>query len=152
MAKRPTRRTESLVIEQAGPDTLVYDERTHRAFCLDARAARVWDLCDGQRTEDEITEAYGEGLAAGSIVSWTVNALEQAGLLEARGSTPRAALSRRTLIRDVGLAAIPIIMGITAPRARAAHSCASIGQSCNNTGDCCPMLHCEPRPGPGVCQ
>jgi Coenzyme PQQ synthesis protein D (PqqD) len=144
MPNRPKARTDQLLVQRTGQDTLVYDERTHRAHSLDARAARVWELCDGARTEPEIAHAYGEGAAGEAVVSWTLAELEKSALLEDNGEAEaRAALSRRALMRTVGLAAIPVIMAITAPRARAAvSSCSNGGQQCS-TKPCCPMLTCD---------
>lgn len=153
MANRPKARIDQLLVQPTGPDTLVYDERTHRAHCLDARAARVWALCDGTRTERQIAEAYGEGAAGEAVVRWTLGELERSALLESAGdAADRAALSRRVLIKGVGLAALPVIMAITAPRARAATSCAALGQACTTTPNCCSPLTCQPGGGPGICQ
>ena len=144
MANRPKARSDQLLVQRTGEETLVYDERTHRALCLDARAARVWQLCDGTRSEREIAASYGEGAAGAAVVSWTLRELEESGLLESDGAeAARAALSRRALIRNVGLAAIPVIIAITAPRARAAVStCSTVGQECS-TRPCCAGLTCN---------
>lgn len=143
MANRPKARSDQLLVQRTGDDTLIYDERTHRAHSLDARAARVWELCDGARTEREIAQAYGEGATGEAVVGWTLGELERSALLEDEGGAEaRAALSRRALMKTVGLAAIPVIMAITAPRARAAVStCSSVGQPCT-TNPCCPGLTC----------
>ncbi|HZJ54338.1 MAG TPA: PqqD family protein [Myxococcaceae bacterium] len=152
MAIRPKARLDQLLVQRTGADTLVYDERTHRAHSLDARAARVWELCDGTRTEKEIAVAYGEGAPGAAVVSWTLGELERSALLEDDGHAARAALSRRALMKTVGLAAIPVIVAITAPRARAATSCTTVGQPCTTTANCCTGLVCTPPPGPGICQ
>ena len=139
MPTRPKARSDQLLVQRTGEETLVYDERTHRAHCLDARAARVWSLCDGARTEREIAEAYGEGAAGEAVVTWTLGELEKSALLEDDGgAAARAALSRRALMKTVGLAAIPVIMAITAPRARAANStCINPGTPCSSVKPCC---------------
>lgn len=142
MLTRPKARTDQLLVQRTGQDTLVYDERTHRAHSLDARAARVWDLCDGTRTERQIAEAYGDGTTGEAVVRWTLAELEKSALLEGEAGE-RAALSRRVLIKRVGLAAIPVIMAITAPRARAAVStCSAVGQPCD-IKPCCAGLTCN---------
>ena len=143
MATRPKARSDQLLVQRTGPETLVYDERTHRAHCLDARATRVWELCNGARTESEIAAVYGEGEAGRAVVSWTLGELEKSALLEGSADVARAALNRRVLMKTVGLAAIPVIMAITAPRARAAVStCSSAGQQCA-TKPCCAGLTCQ---------
>lgn len=143
MVNRPKARSEQLLVQRTGQETLVYDERSHRATCLDARATRVWELCDGGRTESEISAVYGEGDAGRAVVSWTLGELEKSALLEGSADSARAALNRRVLMKTVGLAAIPVIMAITAPRARAAVStCSTVGQECT-TRPCCPGLTCS---------
>ena len=144
MATRPKARTDQLLVQRTGPETLIYDERTHRAHCLDARAARVWELCDGERTEEDIAAAYGEGATGVAVVRWTLGELEKSALLEGDGGAEaREALSRRTLMKTVGLAAIPVILAITAPKARAATStCSTTGQQCS-TKPCCSGFTCS---------
>jgi len=150
MPNRPKARSDQLLVQRTGDDTLIYDERTHRAHSLDARAARVWALCDGARTEREIAQAYGEGAVGEAVVGWTLGELEKSALLEDDGGAEaRAALSRRALMRTVGLAAIPVIMAITAPRARAAVStCSNTGQECINRPCCAGPQACVG----GTCQ
>ena len=143
MANRPKARSDRLLVQRTGQETLVYDERSHRAHCLDARATRVWELCTGERSDEEIAEAFGEGEAGRAVVGWTLGELEKSALLEGSGEAERAALTRRTLMKTVGLAAIPVILAITAPRARAAVStCSNVGQECT-TRPCCAGLTCN---------
>jgi len=143
VAHRPKARSEQLLVQRTGQETLVYDERSHRAHCLDARATRVWELCDGARSETEIAAAYGEGDAGRAVVSWTIAELEKSALLDGSADAARAALSRRALMKTVGLAAIPVIMAITAPRARAATSTCSIGGQQCATKPCCSGFTCN---------
>jgi hypothetical protein len=144
MTTHPKARQDRLLVQQLDGETLVYDERTHRAHCLDSRAGRVWALCDGTRSTAEIAGAYGEGAQGEAVVTWTVAELAKAQLLDDSASIEREALSRRAMVKRVGLAAIPIILAVTAPRARAAvSSCANVGQPCT-TKPCCPGLTCSP--------
>jgi len=77
------------------------------------------------------------------VVIWTIAELEKSALLDGSADAARAALSRRALMRTVGLAAIPVILAITAPRARAAVStCSAVGQPCS-TKPCCAGLTCN---------
>jgi hypothetical protein len=76
-------------------------------------------------------------------------ALEQLGgdgLLEARVRRPPAlaGLSRRELIRRVGLAAValPAVASIVAPTPADAASCLPQGAACNETAQCCGGLVC----------
>ena len=150
MANRPKARTEQLLVQRTGPDTLIYDERTHRATCLDPRAARVWELCDGKRSVEQIAREYGEGSTGEAVVRWTLVELDKSALLESDGeAVARSALSRRVLMAKVGLAAIPVILAITAPKARAAVStCSNIGGECTTKPCCNGQGTCTS----GVCQ
>ena len=143
MANRPKARSAQLLVQRTGEETLVYDERSHRAHCLDARASRVWALCDGARTEHEIAVAFGEGEAGRAVVSWTLGELDRSALLDGAADAARAAVSRRALMKTVGLAAIPVILAITAPRARAATSTCSIGGQQCATKPCCAGFACN---------
>ena len=143
MANRPKARSAQLLVQRTGQETLVYDEQSHRAHCLDARATRVWELCDGARTESEIAQAFGEGDPGQAVVSWTLAELEKSALLEGSTDAARAALSRRVMMKTVGLAAIPVIMALTAPRARAANSTCSIGGQQCATKPCCSGFTCN---------
>jgi hypothetical protein len=77
-------------------------------------------------------------------------ALEQLGrdgLLEERVARPEAlaGLSRRELIRRVGLAAavtLPAVASIVAPTPADAASCLPQGAACNESAQCCGGLVC----------
>jgi hypothetical protein len=76
------------------------------------------------------------------VVAWTLDALAEADLLET-GESVREMLSRRRMLRNIGLAAIPLVMAITAPHARAAVStCSTVGQPCT-VKPCCSGLTCS---------
>jgi hypothetical protein len=143
MSQAPKARQNGVLVQPAGDELLLYDEQSHRAHCLDARAARVWALCDGQRTVPEIAREFGQGADGEVVVAWTLDALAQAELLE-RGPSVREALSRRRMLRNIGLAAIPVVLAITAPHARAAVStCSAVGEPCT-VKPCCPGFTCTP--------
>lgn len=142
MSDTPRARQNGVLVQPAGDELLLYDEQTHRAHCLDARAARVWSLCDGLRSVPEIAHEFGQGAEGEAVVAWTLDALAEADLLE-RGQSVRETLSRRRMLRNVGLAAIPVVLAITAPHARAAVStCSTSGQPCT-VKPCCPGFTCN---------
>ncbi len=143
---RPERRLTGLLRQDVEGETLLYDELHHRALCLDGRAARIWMLCDGTREVTAIWQALAEeGIPLlPEVVRLTVERLGKARLLERPVPRPQPPLSRRRVIRQLGLAAIPAILLITAPRALAAVSCAQLGQSCDPT-PCCSGLECGPN-------
>jgi hypothetical protein len=156
-AVMPRARTRGLVIERLAGETLVYDLRRHRAHCLNGTASLVWRRCDGRTTvaaaaarlERELQVSPAEGLV------WSgLRQLARARLL-AGPSAPIAGLSRRELVRTLGLGAaaaalLPIIESIVSPTAAEAASCVTLveclamtltqctGQPiCGSTTDCC---------------
>ena len=138
----PCRRVEGLISEDVEGETLLYAEESHRAFCLNPAAARVWASIDGSRNLLEI------GLCAAlsaEAVNGVLRDLAEAGLLaEAPESSPSEVdLARRRLV-GAGLVALPFIMAVTVPRAAEAASACTVGipggPACSPTTPCCSGL------------
>lgn len=145
---RPKARAEGVVVRELPDEMLVYDLDTHRAVCLNSTAAAVWRLCDGRRSAEDIRRAL-EKSAGGAIPEELVwLALEQLGkdkLLDARVPRPAAlaGISRRELIRRVGLAAavaLPAVASIVAPTPAQAASCLPTGSACTDGAQCCSTV------------
>jgi hypothetical protein len=144
----PRARQEDLVIEGLGDETLVYDMLNHKAHCLNRTAALVWNRCDGKATVAEMSVALEKEFhtPVGSEVIWL--ALEQLGkvkLLSDRlpGSVSQQAMSRRAVIKKIGLGAavaLPLVTSILAPTAEASVTCKTIGQICTQNSDCCSTV------------
>lgn len=142
---RPRARAEGLVVRELPDEVLVYDLDTHKAVCLNRTAAQVWRLCDGRRAAADIRKSL-EKSAGGPVPEELVwLALEQLGrdnLLDARPPRPPAlaGISRRELIRRVGLAAavaLPAVASIVAPTPAQASSCLPSGATCTTSTQCC---------------
>lgn len=156
VALRPRARVEGVVVRELAEEVLVYDLDTHKAVCLNTTAAAVWRLCDGRRTAADIRRAL-EKSSGGPVPEELVwLALEQLGrdcLLDARLPARPAALaglSRREMIRRVGLAAaitLPAVASIVAPTAADAASCLPSGSACTNSAQCCQGSLCVGNPG-----
>ncbi|HET9314430.1 MAG TPA: PqqD family protein [Vicinamibacteria bacterium] len=134
----PRRRPDGLVTENLQGETLLYVEATHRAFCLNPSAARVWDAIDGRR---DVTAIARQVDLDGDLVLGTLHEMGEAGLLASVAglSAPGVDLSRRRLVR-AGLVAIPFIVAITVPRAAEAASCTAglpTGPRCTPATPCC---------------
>ena len=141
----PRPRLQGIVREDIDGETLLYVEATHQASCLNAPAARIWALCDGRRNVEDI--AACAHVEAG-IVAHTLGQFAQSGLLEnTLSEATRSSLSRRRLLMGVGLAAIPLVLMVTAPKARAASSCTvgtnNGGTPCNDTTHLCCVGLCN---------
>ena len=59
-AARAPRRRDDLAARELEGEVLLYDSSGARAHALNATAARVWELCDGTRTLDEIVDGIRE--------------------------------------------------------------------------------------------
>jgi hypothetical protein len=149
----PCARQARLLIEELPDEVLVYDLDRKRAHCLNRTAALVWKHCDGRATvadicfvlQHELKEPIDE-----QTVWLALNQLDKARLLRERLANPdhRARISRRDVIRRVGLAAatLPLVTSILAPTAQAQASCKTAGQLCASQAECCPGLQCVGSP------
>ncbi len=150
---RPKARREGLLVEKAGSELVVYNLERHRVHCLNDTAARLWALCTGRRTVEQISAQLEIALDPASqdaIVRNGIVELERLGLVEAAECAAQAELSRRELVRKIGIGALavgvalPLISSIVAPTPAYAASCAGLGRSCGTTGtNCCPGLKCS---------
>ncbi len=149
-AQLPRLREENLIVDDGLLDELlVYDLDRHKAHCLNLSAALVWKHCDGNSTASEIAARVSRKLKQDfpeDAVWLAVRQLEKLHLLQ--GSVPIpprfAGLSRREMIRGLGLAAvvaIPVVTSIVAPTAAEASTCADVNQDCS-IKLCCDGLSC----------
>lgn len=122
----PLARTNGLVVQETPDELLVYDLDSDKAHCLNETAARVWKACDGKNSVADIAALIGSD--AGDDVVWlAIDQLNENNLLDAEMGSRFAGMSRRDVIKKVGLGtmiALPIIASLAAPRsAMAASSC-----------------------------
>jgi len=144
----PRAREEKLIVrEMANGETIVYDEESHEAHCLNRTSAMVWAHCDGGTTVAEIASAVTAELDEAfteELVEVALAELDEAGLLnemplelqEAATVTRRQAMSRigkGALIATL----VPLITTILAPTPAAAGSCLPAGSSCTSGYQCC---------------
>ncbi|MDQ5844969.1 MAG: PqqD family protein, partial [Acidobacteriota bacterium] len=54
MKALPLARQSSLIVKELEDETLVYDQETDQAHCLNETAALVWKNCDGRNSVNEI--------------------------------------------------------------------------------------------------
>jgi Coenzyme PQQ synthesis protein D (PqqD) len=128
------------IAREVADDFIVYDEKTHKAHCLNGTAAQVWKLCDGKRNVAAIARAMEKDLKSPvdeELVWMTLRKLWKSQLLVKQEQTD-ALLARRSAIRKIGMAALalPVVTTILVPKAEAAVSCATFTQSCA-TKPCC---------------
>jgi hypothetical protein len=115
-----------ITIQEVETETLIYDERSHKAWCLNRSSASIWRLCDGNRSVKQIAVEASMELGAfvsEDLVLITTEELLEKGLLLPDTFEPATQnLSRRELIGRVGLTAaalLPVIAVLSAPPAEA---------------------------------
>ena len=152
----PRARQESLIIKTLPEEVLVYDLAADKAHCLNRTAAFVWNNCDGRKTVSEIARLLGEELQTPideKVVWLALDQLEKFKLLQEQGGKPAKVngLSRRQVVRSLGLAAavaLPLITSIVAPTAVQAASLLPPGACCTSPGNCTSNNCSSSNPGP----
>lgn len=147
----PIARKQGLLVRELNDEVLVYDLNRDKAHCLNESAALVWGQCDGRTQISEITQTIQSTSGAALDVDTVRLAIEQlrrAHLIDGASlgdaSPPR--LSRRELIKKVGIAAalaLPLVTTIVAPSAFGAASCLATGAICTSNSQCCNGI-CTP--------
>jgi hypothetical protein len=150
MQNKPLTRQDGLIIREVENEILIYDTKNNKAHCLNDTAARVWKLCDGRTTTEEISRSLTHQLGTPMDEKVVWFALKQFGrdeLLEEELSLPPAymasGLNRREMVRVLGLAAVvavPLVTSIVAPTAVQAATCLASGQPCGTGAQCCSGL------------
>jgi hypothetical protein len=154
----PKARSEQLIVKELDNETLIYDLADDKAHCLNKTAAQVWKNCSGERSVSEIQASLADeaGAPVDEGVVWlALDQLKQFKLLADVPTAPAvfAGMSRRQLIRTLGVAAValPVIVSLASPTAHAQASCITSGNICTPAGTpCCPGLTCSPSTPPGT--
>ena len=130
----------------------MYDRDSHQAHCLNRTAASVFRAADGRRTVGELARRLAADVGVqvdDDVVLLALRQLEDARLLEVDsipvgpvppGEVP-ADLSRRELIRRVGIGAVvllPVVTSLLVPTpAEAANTCIPVESCPGNTQQPC---------------
>ncbi len=144
----PLARKEGLVIKEVDDEVLIYDLARDQAHCLNASAARIWRLCDGKSSVDQLAITLGRDSDAqpdANLILLGLQDLQRNHLLEIENSTSHAliaqGMSRREAVRRIGIGAaiaLPLVISISAPTAvQAAVSCAARCKPCSTGAECC---------------
>ena len=148
MPKRylPTARKDELVIRELENETLVYDYRTFKAYCLNQTATLIWKSCNGRNAPGAIARLLEQELqtpVTEELVGLAINQFTKDNLLEAPSlPQPANGLSRREVIRRIGLTtavALPVVVSLVAPLPAMA---ASSNCFCVAPGDCLAKTGC----------
>jgi len=139
----PVARQKDLVVQEVPGELLVYDLASNRAYCLNATAASIWKLCSGERTLDDIRLSWMEQNQTAidiDVIRYGVQELASSELLET--SVPASGLSRREVIRRIGLAsavALPVIASVVAPK----NALSAVSCTCIIALDCLNQVTCQ---------
>jgi hypothetical protein len=156
----PLARTERISVREFAHETVVYDLNNNKVHCLSSKSALIWKHCDGRTGPQALADLVQQHEACESpevLVDLALDQLGRRNLLQtARAPEPSAYRQprREALRRMVAAAvAIPVIMSLTAPKARATGSAGG----CKTAADCparpCQAAKCAnaPNSGIGVC-
>lgn len=157
MNKLPKAKYENIVIQQADKELLLYDLSLNKVLCLNDTSAIVYQACDGQTSFEQLKDQHQ---LPDDLIYLTLDELKKAELIETQYLSPFEGLSRREVLRRVGLAtmiSLPFITSITAPKAANAASsgaCVADSDDCIDLGNstqsnCCSGLRC--LGGAGFC-
>jgi hypothetical protein len=113
-----TVRTDGLVVEAVGDETIVFDSAANVAHTLDGDALAIWRALEDEDDPAAIGQAVG---IAESQVRATIEHLVALDLVHDPGLSRRAAL-RRLAVRGAGVVALPAIASLAIPAAAAAAS------------------------------
>jgi hypothetical protein len=131
MGSNPKTRFESLVVQEIENETMVYDLKVNKAYLLNEISQQVWQLCDGSRTTEEISQVLSKSLKTNiseDLIWLALDGFRRNDLLEKAEEVEIdfGGLTRRQVIKKIGfasLAALPAIAIVTSPTAVQAASC-----------------------------
>jgi hypothetical protein len=144
----PVARKTDLLVQELPHETLVYDLKSDQAHCLNETTAFVWKRCDGRNTAQDIAQLLGDKVNSSldeKLIWLALDQLVDIDLLDPRMVMPPepAGISRRHIVRTLGLAAVvalPLVTSIIVPTAAQASTCKGGGQPCASAAQCCSGL------------
>lgn len=153
MTDTPKARQSELVVQEFESETLIYDLRINKAFCLNESLTNVWRLCSGTNSVEGITNVLNRKTKTQHTDDFVWLALEQLKRHDLLQNGEQFeinfdGLSRRQIIKKIGLAAmiaLPMISSVIAPDAAMAAS------GCVNPGGATPGAHLGGASGTGAC-
>ena len=155
----PMARKNGLVIQEAGDEVLVYDLERNEAHCLNRTAAFVWRSCDGKNDVRAIAALLGKEFSQKvdeDLVWLAIDQLSSERLLDAQFKLESNGISRRAVIRKIGLAAavaLPVVAMLSFPGSALAVTCAASFCGSNNpSSGCSGQYCCKVSPGVYNCQ
>jgi hypothetical protein len=129
---------DQLIVEELGAELMIYDQKRNQAFCLNQKAALVFQYCDGKTTlaglSARLTQTLGEPVGE-KVVQFALEGLSQDGLLEPLDFPPivTAGMTRREVMQKIGVraaVALPLVttLLVATPKAHASGGSSSGGK------------------------
>ena len=151
----PVARTQNLELQELPEEILLYDMERHKAHCLNLSIATIWRACDGTRDVAALALVLQERLQTpiNEEVVWAaLEQLSKTHLLTTPLAKPNKPekVSRREMARRIGgVAMLPAIASLLAPRAAQAATCKqdskrNPGCACTAGGQCASNI-CLPN-------
>src|SRR5438552_6906944 len=125
-----------LIARTIGDELLLFDEETSTAHCLNGIAGEMWMACEGRSSAADVTDFLRSRWPdmKEDVVGASLSHMAAAGLLEETEEQEIVSMSRRDLVRKLGLAAavaLPIVVtSVLIPPAASAASCGKTGAIC----------------------
>lgn len=146
----------NVIVQDVFGELLIYDLERNVVRRLNRVAAVIWKECDGQKNVAEIARDAArqiESQVDEQLVLLALDRFRRAQLLAAPAAeTPRATkVSRRELIKRVGIAALPLVTSMAVPTAAQAASCFPALHSCTLNSQCCSGVCVPGTGGIGAC-
>lgn len=132
MTALPARRSD-LDLVASGSEITLFDAQALHFHTLNATASAVWTACDGERSEEQISEITG---LPRPIIALALQQLVDAGLLTSSGAISgitRRRVLKRAAVACAGAIVLPVVTSITGADSVAANG------SCVTVGECCPL-------------
>ncbi|HEY4047001.1 MAG TPA: PqqD family protein [Acidobacteriaceae bacterium] len=110
--------TGDLILEELPGELMIYDRKRNKAYCLNQTTAFVWKHADGKRTVAELAELMGQVIGRPvhvQLIWYALDVLAKDGLLEM--STLSAGMTRRALLKKMGMGVAVPVPVVTADRA-----------------------------------
>lgn len=63
METQPPKPSPAVTLQRVGNEAILHDRRNGRAHVINESAARIWELCDGHATLDQIVAAFATAYA-----------------------------------------------------------------------------------------
>lgn len=154
----PKVRNENIIVQELLDETLLYDMKVDKVYCLNHSLSAVYHACDGKKSLPELQTIVSEKLQTSITNEFILLSLKQLDEKDLLAESDKlneqinlAGMSRRQLVKNAGLAtiiALPLISSLVAPQGVNAISSCVNPNPCSPfstplvQGNCCPGFLC----------